>query len=96
MRRTTEASIAFAVVNAADAGLTAWALASGYGEVREANPLMALLIAWAGLWGFAAVKTTLGVVLAWQMARRRSSTAWVGLALVVGVMLWNTRRLAMP
>ena len=89
MTRWTRAGIVFALLNAVDALLTVRYIAHGYGEVHEANPLMAFLVAQTGLWGFAAVKVAIGSLLAVWMVRRRSWTLWVGLALVGGAVAWN-------
>jgi uncharacterized protein DUF5658 len=85
---------AFIILNTIDAAMTAWALDSFPGEVREANPLMAFLIAYAGLWGFVFVKVAIGAALAVWMEQRRSSALWMGLALVSAVVAWNFWRLA--
>lgn len=90
MTRWTKAGIVFALLNVADALLTIWCIAQGRGEVHEANPLMALLVAQAGLWGFAAVKVAIGSLLAIWTARRRSWTLWAGLALLGGAVTWNS------
>ena len=93
MTRWAVAGVLFMLLNVADAVLTAWAIETGHGEVREANPLMAYLIAWAGLWGFVAVKVSVGSILAACMVRLRSSALWWVVAAVGGVVGWNISQL---
>ncbi len=94
MTRAAKLAILFIVLNFVDAALTAWAIAQGCGEVREANPVMAALLH-AGPWAFIAVKTAVGAALAGYLWWRRpqSPVLWLGPTLVAGVLVWNVLRL---
>lgn len=86
IRRYRFWAAAFVLINLVDALLTAWAVRHGHSEM---NPLMALTIAWGGLWCFVAVKMSVAVAAASWLELKRSWVLLGGTALVSLVVVWN-------